>query len=103
MLHSSPVHLQMEAHPFDIVGLVPSLGCTKAELLKAKRLANLTLERNGGRHRYHHGGVVHEYTASRVNDCADMLEKVIESSTLVFRLVEWGPYTSNWNPQAPNR
>jgi hypothetical protein len=91
----------MEAHPFDIVGLVPSLSCTKAELLRAKRMANLTLERNGKRHRYHLGGVPYEYTASIVNDCADMLEKVIESGTLVFRLVEWGPYTSNWNPQAP--
>lgn len=91
----------MEAHPFDIVGLVPSLSCTKAELLRAKRMANLTLERNGKRHRYNRGGLSYEYTASKVNDCADMLEKVIESGALVFRLLEWGPYTSNWNPQAP--
>lgn len=91
----------MEAHPLDIVGLVPTLSCTKAELLRAKRMANLTLERNGGRHRYHRGGVSYEYTASVVNDCADMLEKIIDSGTLVFRLVEWGQYTSNWNPQEP--
>jgi hypothetical protein len=89
----------MEPHPFDVLGLVPSLSCTRDELLKAKRAANFTLTRYGGLYSYQRNGIEYKYTASNVNDCADMLEKVVEAGALMFRLLEWGPYTSNWNPQ----
>lgn len=57
------LHLQIDPHPFDILGIVPSVSCIKDELLKAKSVANFTLARNGGPY-YHRCDVVeYEYTA----------------------------------------
>jgi hypothetical protein len=93
----------MRQHPLDILGLVPSLSYTKEDVSRAKRAANLRLSQNGERHCCHRDGVEFVYTATKVNNSADNLIKVIEADGLVFCLVEWGEYTSNWNPQAPDR
>lgn len=93
----------MRQHPLDILGLVPSLSYTKEDVSRAKRAANLRLSQNGERHCCHRDGVEFVYTATKVNNSADNLIKVIEADGLVFCLVEWGEYTSNWNPQAADR
>ena len=62
-------------------------------------MANLMLAKIGGQYCSQRDGVKYVYDASKVNDCADKLVKVIEADGLMFCLLEWGEYTSNWNPQ----
>lgn len=89
----------MPPHPFDILGLLPSLYYSKDDVQKAKRVANWMLEKNGGQYCSQRDGVKYVYDAAKVNDCADKLVKVIEAGGLMFCILEWGEYTSNWNPQ----
>jgi hypothetical protein len=93
----------MLPHPFDTLGLIPSLDCTKNDILRAKRAANLRLGQNVGRHCCSYKGVEYVYTPVEVNRWADNLVKVIEARGLIFCLVDWGEYSSNWNPKAADR
>jgi len=85
----------MRLHPFDILGIVPSLDCTKEDVSRARRAAGLMLKQNGGQHCTGRDGVEYIYTLSEVNDSADSLVKVIEEGGLLFYLCEYGKYTSN--------
>ena len=86
-------------HPFDILGPVPSLSCTRDEVRKARRLANLTLTQNNGRYCYLCDRVKRGYTASMVNYHDNQLIEIIQLDGSMFHLFSWWQYTRNWNPQ----